>query len=202
VVGPLGVCPGGGRMKLMHEQQRMEHQVKQVKHLLRTKAVGNPGLLGYLETTYCPALDTYSSSERWNSALYALCRYISIPLSGLTTVLITAGFANNAANLRLLTIVVSALVGIIASLLTTFDYHGKWLAYRAVTHELVTEAVLFCGDYGHYQGVATAKDNLFVTEIDKALRRAEMLWGKEHQEPQGPTEPMSAPLPARSPAAH
>jgi hypothetical protein len=133
-----------------------------------------PEFKRFLEQRFCEGVNRYGRASDRNGAGYSFCRNAVIILSAVTTVLISAGFRADDDVLKAVTLAISFLVTVMSTLMATFNYRDKWIAYRAVHEDLLHQLHTFRNGVGDYENRATAR-RLFVARVEETLERANIV---------------------------
>jgi Protein of unknown function (DUF4231) len=135
----------------------------------------------YMKGRLLVAVQQFDNSEHVNSKQYDLFQRLLIILSALTSFFIALeAIVVASAALKLSTLLLSLLVGILGNYLTSFNIQAKRGAYRHTRETLIAELYKFHESITPYTD-ATTKRTLFVAQVEEIIKTANAEWEKLHQ---------------------
>lgn len=82
---------------------------------------------------------------------------------------------------KLLSLIISVAVVILASLIKTFNYQEKWVNYSIIYHDLESEIAHFYAGVGAYASADIDTESLFKSNVESILSRADEVWLAIHK---------------------
>jgi hypothetical protein len=139
----------------------------------------------YVNERYLAQISWYDAKSMRNQVWYRTLQWGLILLSASTPVIIAlAQRTDSVPSLKILSLITSVLVAILATSLKTFKFEENWVNYRTTCETLKKEIYFYRAGIDDYKD-SEDKEALFVKRVEALISRENTLWlttVKEKQE--------------------
>ena len=142
----------------------------------------------YVNDRYLAEIAWYDAKSMRNQAWYRTLQWSLILLSASTPVMVALTQKTDSAPwLKMVSLITSVFVAILATSLKTFKFEENWLNYRTTCETLKKEIHFYQAGIDEYKG-ADDKEALFVKRVEALISRENTLWlttvkDKQEQKP-------------------
>jgi len=151
----------------------------------------------YIKGRFINAVSYFEKLEHQDSFRYTIFQIILIGFSALATFTVALeGIIASSTALKIIALLLTLFVAILANYLTTFNFQAKWGAYRFTRESLTAEFYkldLGIDPYSDSDDKTVRKN--FVINVEKMIENANKVWGGLHlsgsQPGQQPAQTMS-----------
>jgi hypothetical protein len=131
----------------------------------------------YLQSRVAEQIEWYDKNSIKNKRWYIRLKVAELTLS-LSVPILTSLIANADSPYKIISMIVAALVSLIAGLITIKKYHEYWVGSRTVAEMLKFEKFLFATRYGAYKNDPNAF-NTFVVRFEGIIANSTKKWSED-----------------------
>lgn len=132
----------------------------------------------YLKTRVADQIKWYDKNSIKNKQKYIRLKVAELALS-LSVPILTSLVTSSDSPFKIISMIVAALVSLIAGLITLIRYHDNWIESRTVAEMLKYEKYLFTTGSGPYNKGSRTEFNDFVDRFEAIIANSTKKWSED-----------------------